>query len=348
MLDLALLAALAPTAPSALGEDPLLPALSRDDLARGALVSGSFEARPLDEVLAAIADQTGNPTDPPFGMDEDGSWHSERAVTVQLEERPYWDALDAVAAAAGLHCTGIFVDKGALADKPTPFDNQRLLAAPRNAGAFRLTPILTDFQLELGLDPEPRVRVAAVRSCEVRIGDATFSTGADDWDQRVSALPMGSSVDLSVPKRSFEGEAEADLSVALEVEVVTRWERVDAGPVGELAGGGRELAGVRVRLERIEAPEPDGDDDPGTWGLHFVVGGGGTVMESAALVAPDGERVEPTGRATSGTDEQSLQLYFPAGTFEVAPETHVLVLDLPAERTEWPLSFEFPGVDLSD
>lgn len=327
------------------GLDDPLPRLSKKELEQGTRVKLKAEGRRLEQIARDIEEQTGNPVQEPIGPGPGGVWWADQPVSVSVSRASFWEAVDAVAEAAGLHAVGNLHRKAAFDEEPEVFHHGDFAAPAANRGAFRVQPTSDGrgHSLDLCLFAEPRIFPPDVTAATVRVEPAGAAPIAIEADVRYD----GDGAIVSVPlKRVPEEVTAAALEVELTLAVVTAWKTEKLGRLEDLAGEPWEEDGLSVTVTELVRP---GDEAPGQEPLHLVkltLEGARVPPDRVVLLDRRGKRLVPSQWSSGGRNRDSLEIGYEPHALDRDLGEYVLAADVPDRRLEWPLALSFEQVRL--
>jgi hypothetical protein len=329
---------------------------------RGSTVSLAVKDASLDQVLDEIRKQTGNHL-----IDyrrQFGQRAGDDKITLRLDKRPFWPALDELLAAEKLeiyHFSGedglaiVTAGEEHQHKPPVAYSGAFRVEAERLTAVRRLQAQASELQIDLSAAWEPRLKPMFLTASMAKVSatdDAGHPLAVSNPALTVEIPPQGKScrvevaLNFAAPPRGVKTIARlhGTLDVLLPAEFHEfRFTKLDGGRQS------RDVAAVNVTVERarinnevLEVP------------LKLGYENAGQALEShrawfyknpAYLESPDGEKIAPgtIELARQSDNEIVLNLLFPV---EGDWKKHVLVYRTPADIVTVPVEFEFRDLPL--
>jgi len=324
----------------------------------------------LTEAIKTLQSQSGNILNDI--REANGGEATNPALDLEIEDKPFYEALDIVAEKAGVGITPYTNDGtiGLVAGPAEPQPGMPARARPMivYSGPFRIEfkqlSIIRDFnaaagtasaQFEVMWEPRLRPMLLAVKNEELKIVDDQGKDVAPQVMREASetALRAGNcaaemNLALAAPERAAKTLASMKVKGVVTVPSgmkAFRFPNLAAPNVVQKQGD------ISVTLESTEVDEQ-------TWKVSLAVAypEGGPAFESYRqglfnnrlwLQKPDGSRFEQNGGYNSGgSSEGKISFEYMFVDAPGKPADHGLVYETPAKVVPIPLEFEFKGVPL--
>ncbi|WZO99077.1 hypothetical protein EP7_000670 [Isosphaeraceae bacterium EP7] len=323
----------------------------------------------LSEALQRIQAQTGNPiTDLREQM---GAEATNPGLDLDLKDRPFFEAIDDVAAKAGL-ALNFFTGDGTLGltagAMPAAPDKARASSYMINTGPFRVmlkqVGTLRDFQsgaatsnlqLEVGWEPRLRPMLLALKSEGIEVVDDLGKSVAADVQNMSTDVALRPdnpaaelNLNLAAPDRAAKMLAKLKVSASVTVPAglrTFRFSKIEAPGVVQTQGD------IAVTLDSFEVDEQ-------VWKFHVDIKypDGGPAFESFRqglfnnrlwLQKADGSRFEHNGGYSNlSADGGKLSFEYLFVDVPDKPGDYQLAYETPSKVIEIPLDFEFKDVPL--
>jgi hypothetical protein len=328
-----------PTAqPAAVLQDEKLAA----DLNKGSIVSIRARGQSVGSVLARIEKATGNRVRVVGKFGRDDEQILSKRVSLNLQEKPFWEAVDAVSAAAGVKFRGIDGGTLELSTEGPRFDKIKVVGAPTVVGAFQVYPGFHDFfgNAIIVVRPEPRFGRPQVRGYQAEITlpdgkriqykpDFLFSTSnvyTGELTLRIKPdLPKGT-------KKAQEIELEARLAIA------SSWKAFTLPPLGELVPKPTKVGSGTVYVTQAQLTGKPSERQ--RYAVKLLAEGLTFDLKNIVLVDMAGNRVTSSGGGSSKqNNQQNVSLSFRRAKISGDPGKCQLAFEVPGtgEKTIGPL-----------
>ena len=302
------------------------------ELKVGSIVSVRASGQPVGSVLAQIEKATGNRVRivDEFGRDDEPILS--KRVSLDLQEKPFWEAVDAVAAASGVKFRAIKDGTLELSTKGPQFDKAKVVGASTVAGAFQVYPGFDDFfgNAMIVIRPEPRIGEPQVRSYQAEITlpggkqiqykpDFMFSPSnvhTGELTLRIKPnLPEGT-------KKAQQIMFEAHLAIASAPKAFT------LPPLGELVPKPVTVGNGTVYVTQAEVVSKPSDRQ--MFAVKLVAERLSFDLKNIVLVDSVGNRVTSSGGGTSKQDnQQNVTLSFTRSEISGDPGKCQLAFEVP-------------------
>jgi hypothetical protein len=155
------------TQPAVVPQDEKLAA----ELKKGGIVSIRASGQPVGSVLAQIEKATGNRIHIVDEFGGDDQQILSKRVLLNLQEKPFWEAVEAVTAAAGVKFRAVKNGALELSTEGPQFDKIKVVATPTVVGAFQVFPGFDDFfgNAMIVIRTEPRFGEPQLRGYQAEI-----------------------------------------------------------------------------------------------------------------------------------------------------------------------------------
>ncbi len=325
----------------------------------------------LTEVLKALQVQSGNTINDL--REANGEEATNPALDLEIDDRPFYEALDIFADKAGVSYTPYTNDGtiGLMAGAPsTPTPNMPARVKPLvvYTGPFRVLfkqlVVVRDFQTGVGTcnatfdvmwEPRLRPMLMAVKNEDLKIVDdqgkpvpGQVTQEADEAALRAGNCAAEMNLNLSAPERSAKLLSSFKVKAAITVPSGMKSFRF---PRLTEANSVQKQGDISVKLESVEV-------DAQVWkvALEIAYPEGGPAFESYRqglfnnrlwLQKPDGSRFEQNGGFNNtGSDGGKISFEYLFVDAPGKPADHMLVYETPAKVVPIPLEFEFKDVPL--
>jgi hypothetical protein len=334
-----------PTTQSAvIPEDKKLAAM----LKKGSIVSIHASKQTVGSVLTQIEKATGNHVriaDNGFGFGRDDEQTLSKHISINLQEKPFWEAIDAVSAAVGIKCC--FIENGILrlSTQESRFNKIKVVGTSTVIGAFQLYPGFDNFfnHAMIVIRPEPRIGKPQLRGYQAEITlpggeqirykpDSMFDTSNIQTGELTLRIDRHDLDLLNGAKKAQEVKIEARLAVASDFKAFT------LPPLGELVP---KPVTVGDGVIYVTKAEPDNKSpDRSMFAVNLLAEGLTFDLRDIVLVDEAGNRVKSFGGGgTKQENRQNISLNFPRAKISGDPGKCQLVFDVPGkgEKTIGPL-----------
>ncbi len=316
------------------------------ELQKGGIVSITAVEQPVSSVLAQIEKATGNRINivDKFGRDDEDILS--KRISIDLQEKPFWEAVDAVTAAAGVKFFGIDDGTLELSTEGPQFDKIEVLGDSIVVGAFQMYPGYDSFfeHAMIVIRPEPRLGELQVRSyqAEITLPDGKQIQHKPDFMFRTSSSHTGELTlqidadDLDLPqgtKKAREIKIEANLAVASEFKTFTLPPLSQLVPKPVTVGKGV----IYVTKTEVDNRSPDRP----MFAVALRAEGLAFELEDIVLVDAAGKRVESFGASGMGQENlQEVSMSFPLAKISGEPGKCQLAFNVPGtgEKTIGPVA----------
>ncbi len=329
------------TRPAVVPQDEKLAA----ELQNGGMVSIRASGQPVGSVLAQIEKATGNRIRivDQFGRDDEKILA--KRVSLDLQAKPFWEAIDAVAASAGVKVRALSNGTLELSTEGPQFDRIKVLGATTVVGAFQVYPGFDDFfeQAMIIVRPEPRFGEPQLRGyqAEITLPDGKQIQYKPGFMFNTSNVHTGELTlridtdDLNVPegtKKARGIKVEARLAVASDPKAFT------LPPLGELVPRPVTVDKGTVYVTRAESPSKSPEEQ--MFEVELLAEGLTFELKDIVLIDAAGNRVESFGHGGSKQDDrQDVSLSFQRQEISGDPGKCRLAFQVPGtgEKTIGPL-----------
>ncbi len=312
------------------------------ELEKGSIVSIRASGQPVGSVLARIEKATGNRVRivDQFGGDDEQILS--KRVSLNLQEKSFWEAVDAVTAAAGVKFRRLKDGTLELSTEVPRFAEIKVVGTPIVVGAFQVYPGFDDFfgHAMIVVRPEPRFGELQVRGYQAEITlpdgkqiqykpDFMFSTSnvhTGELTLRIKPdLPKGT-------KKAQEIKFEARLAIASD------WKPFTLPPLGELVPKPTKVGSGTVYVTQAELTGKPPDRQ--RYAVKLVAEGLTFDLKNVVLVDTAGNRVKSSGGGGSKqNNQQEVYLSFIRSKISGDPGKCHLAFEVPGtgEKTIGPL-----------
>jgi DNA-directed RNA polymerase subunit RPC12/RpoP len=319
-------------------------------LTKGSIVSIHASGQTVGSVLTQIEKATGNQVRIVDEFRRDDEQTLSKRISINLQEKPFWEAIDAVSAAAGIKCHVIEDGTLRLSTEEPRFNKIEVVGASTVVGAFQMYPGFDDFfdHAMIVIRPEPQVGKPQLRSYQAEITlpggeqiqykpDFMFSTSSGRTAELTLRIDPD---DLDLPKgtkKAQEIKIEARLAVASDFKAFT------LPPLGELVPKPATVGDgvIYVTKAQLDNRSPDRP----MFAVNLLAEGLTFDLKDIVLVDGAGNRLKSFGSGgTKQENRQNVSLNFTRAKISGDPGKCQLVFDVPGtgERTIGPLGDVVP------
>jgi hypothetical protein len=315
------------TQPAVVPQDETLAA----DLKKGGTVTIRANGEPVANVLVQIEKATGNRIRIVDQFGGDDKKLLAKRVSLNLPGKPFWEAVEAMTAAAGVKFRAVKHGVLELSTEGPQFDKIRVLGPPTAVGAFQVYPGFDDFfdQAMVVVRSEPRFGEPQLRGYHAEITlpggkqiqykpDFLFSTSnvhTGELTLRIKDLPAGTT-------KAQEIKLEVRLAIASDPQAFT------LPPLGELLPKSVKVGSGAVYVTRAELDSESSDRQ--TFAVELVAEGLPFDLKDMVLVDTAGNRVSSAGGGGSKQDQrQNVTLRFPRAKISGDASKSQLVVEVP-------------------
>jgi hypothetical protein len=302
------------------------------DLQKGSIISIRANGQPLGSVLTQIESGTGNRLRVVDEFGRDDEQVLPKRVTISLQERPFWEAVDAVTNASGVKFLALKDGVLQLSTEGPRFDNVRVVGATAVVGAFQVYPGFDDFfdNAMIVIRPEPRFGEPQVRSyeAEITLPDGKQIQYRPDFMLSTSNIHTGEltlRIDPDLPKGAKKAQ---HVKVAARLAIASDPKAFTLPALGELAPKPVRLGDGALYVTKAQLTgEPAGRQaltvELSAEGLAFD-------LKDIALVDVAGNRMESLGEGrTKEEQRQAVSLSFPREKMSGDPRKCRLAFQVP-------------------
>jgi hypothetical protein len=318
-----------PAQPAVMPSDEKLAA----GLEKGGVVSIRVSNQPVSSVLAQIEKATGNRIRVVNEFGGEDEQILAKRVSVNLQDKSFWDAVDAVTAAAGVKFRTIDDGELQLSTEGPQFDKIQVLGPSTVVGAFQVYPGFDDFfeNALMVIRPEPRFGEPQVRGYHAEITlpggkQIQYKPGSMFSPSNVHTGELTLRVDPNIPpgaEKAQQIKFEAQLAFASDLKPFT------LPPLGQLRPKSVQVGEGSVCVTKVEwMGEPA---DRQSCAVNLRAEGLAFELKEVTLLDATGNRTtSQSGGGSKQDNVQQVQLMFP-GT------------KISGELWQCRLAFEVPG-----
>lgn len=301
------------------------------ELQKGSIVSIRADEQTVGSVLAQIEKATGNRVRILEEFGHDGEILSKR-VSINLQKKPFWEAVDAVAAAAGVKFCAIKDGTLDLSAEGMQMHNVKVTGPTTIARAFQVYPGFDEFfdNAMIVIRLEPRFGEPHLRSyqAEITLEDGKQIEYKPDFIFNTSNIHTGE-LTLQIKPDLPEGTKKAQ-QIKLEARLAfpSEWQPFTLPPLGELVP-----KPVTVGKGTVLVTQAKLDDESSEWQMFEVeLLAEGLAFELKDIVLLDGadNRVKSSGGGSfKQENQQKVSLSFPRKKISGDPGKCRLAFEVP-------------------
>ncbi len=300
------------------------------ELEKGSIVSIRASGQPVGSVLAQIDKATGNRVRIVGEFGGDDEQILSKRVSLNLQEKPFWEAVDAAAAAAGVKFRGIRNGTVELSTEGPRFGKIQVVGEPTVVGAFQVYPGFHDFfgNAVIVIRPEPRLGEPQVRSyqAEITLPDGKQIQYKPDFMFNTSTIHTGE-LTLRIKPDLPKGTKKAQqIKLEARLAIASAWKAFTLPPLGELVPKHTKVGSGTVYVTQAELTGKDRQ----RYAVALVAEGLTFDLKDIVLVDMAGNRVTSSGGGSSKQDnQQNVSLSFTRSKISGDPGKSQLAFEVP-------------------
>ncbi len=327
--------------------DPKPAAVPRDEklaaeLQKGGIVSIRANGQPLGSVLARIEKATGNRVRIVDDFDRDDQKLLSKRVSINLKKKPFWEAIDAVAAAAGVKFCNLKDETLKLSTVGPRFGESKVTGATTVVGAFQMYPGFHDVfeRAMIVIRPEPRFGQPQVRSyqAEITLPDGKQIQYKPDFMFATSNIHTGEltlQIKADLPKGTKKAQ---QIKFEARLAFASDWKTFTLPPLGELVPKPVTVGKGTVYVTQAELETKLSGRQ--MFAVKLLAQGLTFDLKDIVLLDGAGNRVKSSGGGSSKRkNRQNVNLYFLREKISGDPGKCQLAFEVPGtgEKTIGPL-----------